>query len=659
VASPSGWLGRAGAWRARAWRARVWRCCLLTAAVAALAGCVGMPNNGPATEFTASPPSSQPNNDFIGLFPSAPPPGGSPWQIVQGFLVASANYPTYATLADEYLDGKAAKAYSPVDLTVLSEFSLVKQTPEQAAAGSHNVSRATVQTEGTVETTYGSSQQGQYFWPQSQTPADSTYTFDLVKVNGQWRISNPPPSRMLLSEDFPYYYQSRDLYFFDSSLDPVLIPNSVFVPLGTNEELLVADLVNALSQEPKTPWLEKAAVSQFPPQTRVLGVSVDGATATVNLGGAIAHASAKTLQQVSAQLVWTLTSATPLPGSIQSVVLELNGQPWTSPGPPCPGGPSPTAFQKLAAYQCYNPFPTAATSFYYVNAGQAWSRCGTETQALKGSIGPIVPLVDHAGVFSSPDCGNSQYLPEAQASPAAPQLSTIGSLALASVSPDGKYLAVVPPGRDAVYIGTLSGSAASFPKTPRLSATGITALSWDRSDNLWVAAGGFIDMMQAAGKGSTSVSFEGDGTISDLSVAPDGIRIALIVLNGSRRELEVASIIQPQAPQTGPDIAAPPRVGPGTPLAPDLINPVSLDWYNTDDLIALNSGSGGNALWEVPVDGQPATLETIPPNAASITANGPGNVLVAGLAGGHLAVSPGLEGPWQQLVNPGQDPAYP
>jgi len=166
-------------------------------------------------------------------------------------------------------------------------------------------------------------------------------------------------------------------------------------------------------------------------------------------------------------------------------------------------------------------------------------------------------------------------------------------------------------------------------------------------------------MLEPAGKGSTSVIFEGDGTISDLSVAPDGIRIALVVQNGSRRELEVASIIQPQAPQTGPDIAAPPRVGAGTPLAPDLANPVSLDWYDTDDLIALNGGGDGDTLWEVPVDGQPATQQTIPPNAASITADGPRNVLVAGLAGGYLAVSPGLEGPWQQLANKGQDPAYP
>ena len=651
MASQSGRLGRA-------WRARAWRACLLTAAAASLAGCVSMPNNGPATEFTASPQSSQPNNDFIGLFPSAPRPGGSPWQIVQGFLVASANYPTYSALADDYLVASAAKSYNPYGLTVLSVFSELKQLIGQTAAGARDPARATVQTAGTVQTTFGSSPQGQYFWPQSQSAVDSTYTFNLVKVNGQWRISNPPRSRMLLSEDFQYYYQTRDLYFFDSATGQMLVPNSVFVPLGTDEQLLVAGLVGALSQPPNPPWLGGATQSAFP-QTKVLNVSVDGATATVDLGGAIAHAPAKTLQEVSAQLLWTLTSATPAPGSIQSVVLDLNGQPWTSPGPPCPGGPGPTEFQTLAAYQCFNPFPSAATSFYYVNGGQAWSRCGTETQALKGSIGSIVPLVTRTGAYSRPDCGSSQYLPEPQPAQTPVQPSSIGSLAMASMSPDGKYLAVVPPGRDAVYIVTLPGTAASFPATPRLSATGITALSWDRTDDLWVAQDGFIDVLPPAGKGSISVSY-GGGMVSDLSVAPDGIRIALIVQDGSRRELEVAAITQPSQSTTGHESTPSPfRVGLGTPLAPNLTLPVSLAWYSTDDLIALDAGNGGDTLWEVPVDGQPAIPQVAPPGAASITADGPANVLVAGLAGGHLAVSPGLEGPWQQLANPGQDPAYP
>ena len=644
------------------WRGRAWRACLLTAAVASLAGCVGMPNNGPATEFTASPEASQPNSDFIGLFPSAPPLGGSPSQIVQGFLVASANYPAYATLADEYLVASAVKTYNPSGLTVLNPFGLAKSSPAQTAAGSHGVSRATVQTQGSVVGTFGSSPQGQYFWLQSQAPVGSSYTFQLVKVSGQWRISNPPRNRMLLSADFQYYFETRDLYFFGTSLeDQVLVPDSVFVPLGTDEQHLVAGLVSALSQDPKTPWLANATQTDFPSATRILGVSVDGATATVNLGGAITHAGTKTLQQVAAQLVWTLISSAPGPGGIQSVELQLNGQPWSSPGPPCTGGPSPRAFQTLAAYQCYNPFPSVPASFYYTSGAQAWSRCGRATQAQTGSIGQIVPLLSHTGVISQPDCGNGQYVLESQATATPAQPSSIGPVALASVSPDGKYLAVVPPGRDAVYIVNLPGSATSLPGKPRLSAPGITALSWDRSDNLWVAQDGSVDMLPPGGKAPVVVMFNG-GMITDLSVAPDSVRIALIVQTGSARELVVAAIGPPSTSgtiNTKPNTVISPALGSGTALAPNLTRPVSLAWYNADNLIALNGVSGQYVLWEVPVDGQAATAAFTPKGAASISADGSANVLVAGLDGGHLAVSPGLEGPWQQLANPGQDPAYP
>ena len=71
------------------------RMCLLAAVVASVAGCVGMPANGPAQESTASAAASAPAVNFIGPFPSGPTPGGDPAQIVQGFLLASASYPTY------------------------------------------------------------------------------------------------------------------------------------------------------------------------------------------------------------------------------------------------------------------------------------------------------------------------------------------------------------------------------------------------------------------------------------------------------------------------------------------------------------------------------------------------------------------------------------
>ena len=41
------------------------------------------------------------------------------------------------------------------------------------------------------------------------------WQFKLVKVNGQWRITNPPPFRMLNEHDFSQVYRPQDLYFFD------------------------------------------------------------------------------------------------------------------------------------------------------------------------------------------------------------------------------------------------------------------------------------------------------------------------------------------------------------------------------------------------------------------------------------------------------------
>ena len=74
----------------------------------------------------------------------------------------------------------------------------------------------------------------------------------------------------------------------------------------------------------------------------------------------------------------------------------------------------------------------------------------------------------------------------------------------------------------------------------------------------------------------------------------------------------------------------------------------------------VNDAATGNTLAEVPVDGQQAQyLDVGPPDPTSITADGSQNVLVAGLSDGDLEVSTGLEGPWVQLGEPGQNPAYP
>ena len=636
---------------------RIWRMCLVMVVVGSVAGCVGMPSSGPAAEFTPSAQSTQPDNNFSVPYASGPRPDASPQEIVEGFLAASSSDPAYSAVAGQYLLGSLARTWNPSSVKVFS--TLIPALSATMPTGPHRTPRASVSVTGSVQAEFNGSDR--YISAVAPGQANVPYNFVLVKVDGQWRISNPPPYRMLTENDFLYYYRAQDLYFVDES-DQVLVPDPVFVPLGATESQLVTDLVNALADKPATPWLAGAADTEFPAGTKVLLVNVDGTTATVDLGGAAAGASTQIRELISAQLVWTLTGTPASPSSIQSVVLEINGKQFTPPTQPCPGERVQGFFQTQATYQCLNPYLSTPASFYYVNQGQSWSRCGSESQARQGAIGAVIPLVSRTGEFNGSQCATSRYVGEASSAPPPSQPPSLRAVSMAAVSPDGKYLAIVPPGKDTLYIGRLSGAAASFPGKPRLAEPGITAMSWDRDDNLWVAQNGNIFMLRAGGTNAESAQFDG-GDVAALSIAPDGVRIALIVsANGPGHQLEVAALNQSgsQAPGRPGPPSVHPLISTGVPLGASVADPVALTWYGADDLIVLDQARTGNALWLVPVDGQPATgLQITPARTISITADGPANVLVAGLSGNQLAVSTGLEGPWQILGAPGQDAAYP
>jgi Sporulation and spore germination len=266
-----------------------------------LAGCVGMPSNGPTQQFSASPQSSAPEGDLVGVVPSGPQPGENPSQIVQGFLTASASYPSYA-VAQEYLVSSAVKTWNPsFAVTVFSNLIVPNWVPAPKAG--RNSPQAMVNVSGAVQASFNGS--GQYYVSaQSQDTPAGAYPFYLEKVNGQWRITNPPSYRMLPSSAFPLFYKAQDLYFFDPQ-DQTLVPDSVFVPLSATVSQLLGNLVSALVTGPKTPWLQGAANTELPPGSTVLGVTVAGSTVTVNLGGQAKQATAKQLGLFYAQLVWT------------------------------------------------------------------------------------------------------------------------------------------------------------------------------------------------------------------------------------------------------------------------------------------------------------------------------------------------------------------
>jgi Lipoprotein LpqB beta-propeller domain/Sporulation and spore germination len=637
------------------------RMCVLAAAVASVAGCVGMPSNGPAQQFSASPSGSAQDGNLIGSVPLGPAAGENPSQVVQGFLTAADSYPLY-TVAKEYLTSRAVSSWTPgFAVTVFSKMNGPAQAPNPKPSPARSP-LATVEVSGTVQAKFNGS--GQYVSAQNPVPASTNYEFTLVKVNGQWRIDNPPNYRMLVTGDFPYFYKAQDLYFMDPQ-DQVLVPDSVFVPLGATVSQLLTDLVDSLGASPKTPWLANAADTELPPGTTVQQVLDEDGTATVNLAvPKTVKPSSRQLELFAAQLVWTLIGPPASPfGGISSVVLELNGAPWTPPDPPCQGGRLPGQAQTPGPYQCFDPYPSSPSSFYYVDSGQSWARCGAQYLGLSASIGSVVPIVGHTGVFTSQPCLPRQSVKEQDTALPQVQPASLPAVTMATVSPDGAYLAIVTASKGALYIGKMSGPAALFPSMPRLTGGDITSLSWDRNDDLWVTQGGVIYMLPAAGKAAVQVQFDQNQDVTDLAVAPDGVRLAFVArAPGAKSTPSLYLAAIGGGPPASGQLGSPGAhlaIKDAAAIGPGLSHPASIAWYDADDLIVVNDAASGNTLMEVPVDGQQPQEEIAPAGLTSITADGPANVLVAGLSGGYLDVSTSLIGPWVPLGEPGQNPAYP
>ena len=635
------------------------------AAVASLAGCVGMPDSGSPGTFGATPQSTTSDFGFIGAIPAGPAQGWTPSEIVAGFLNANASvsYPTYTDVAKEYLVGAAANNWNPGWSVEVVD----KVNPPLADIAPGGL-RATVTVSGTAQASFNGS--GQYVGAQQSGAQLVNQQFHLVKVNGLWRITNPlPQGRLLTQPDFASVYRPQDLYFFDS-YQQVLVPDSVFVPAGTSPTSLVTNLVGALLADPQSHWLRTQtspiapAVTAFLPHTNI-SVAIDGTTATVNLTGPGAATNRNVLEQISAQLVWTLTGqqeSTP----IQAVELEVNGQPWIPPTAPCggAGGQSLGPAQKLAMYNCYNPYPAVApASFYYVGHGQAWSRCASWSQVTAGSISSVLAVFGRTGAAKlDQSCGGSVQASSAIVPP--PQPHSIPALSRVAVSPGNQYAAGVSADGKTVYTWA-SGATKPFNS---ITTSGVTAINWDRSGYLWLAQDGTTwAVPQTSNSGSGGqIPNSFTGQITGLGIAPDGVRVAAITQTASGRLLELAAIdhgaqaaSQRENPTTRTS-TGPTSIGEPVRLGPNITDPIALTWYDADDLLVLDGMGNGSTLWEVPVDGQPATkLPGVLPGAVSITADGPMNALVLGLSGSGLEVSASLEGPWQPLGSGGQNPVFP
>jgi hypothetical protein len=568
---------------------------LLVAGLAAT-GCVSMPSGGPVASYPVTQGTAAQNQPYVQIQPKPPGANWTPEAIVEGFLTASASWGSYPQVVREYLTPEA-RNWNPGWSAYV-----YKKGPTPAAPtyspNAKNPTKVTIGITGTVQATLAG--YGTYSVP-SSTGGGSTATpdpFVLVKQGGQWRISSAPQELLLTHDSFSNDYQLRNLYFFDP-MSRFLVPDPVYVPVPAKPNDLMDGLVNEL-MTPPTDWLSIAGATKtaFPSKTKVSSVTLEGVTAVVNLTGAnIGKASNEVMEQVSAQLLWTLKAAgtsSDATGQVKSVEVVVNGTPWK---------PRDNQGQPVQTNALWGPALGKSDAFYYVtSAGYLTSRTADGKTVSITKIGT----------------GYSQI----------------------AVSADGTYLAAMRG--HTLYTGLVGGHLAK-------RGTNFVAMSWDADDDLWASEGDQIVMFRGT-QGARQpldqvvpVSVGQFGTFTALQVAPDGVRVAIVIGNN---ELTFGAISdQSQDPKITPSL-----VQENLPLG---TNFTSLTWYGPDDVITL--AQPGPTVTDYLVNGGTSTPVQADQDMRTITASW-GQPLVAGLQSGGMKTDASPTGSWTSQISDGDTP---
>jgi hypothetical protein len=588
---------------------------LFAAALAVIAtGCATVPAGGPPRPLTGQ--GGQPQAFVQPLPPPPPQPGWSAQQVVEGFLHASASFALDPRAAEKYL--APGVKWRPGSVTVVSSVTLGPSVGPRL-----NVTPPTESVQVSGERLASLSNSGQYTTEPGTT---STYTFTLAKYGGVWLISSlPRASRnsaasplLLYQADFEQVFQPRNLYFLAGQTWPgnrLLVPDPVYVPLQANNSALTTNLARILVKgllSGAGSWLaDPATWNAFPLQTRLLGVSISDATATVDIGGPAVYDADWQKRAMYAQLRQTLASNAYSPPVATYVRLEFDGRPLRV-------GPVSGQLPAIPAVG------SGSEPVYFANGGTV--------QELRPGVKGI------SAVTGAPQglAGISAVAASGRTFPASS--GELPGLAVAVADGSGCSVQVRMPGRQTSF------------RTYRLSSGGgsCTSLSWDQRDDVWAAAGSRIWVIEPSA-GAVQVSLPAMSQpalrVLSLRIAPDAVRAAMLVQTSKTATTVVLAAID----RSGASVI----FGPGVPVGTSLADPAAVSWYTANDLAVLSRSE----LWEVPLTGgSPQLLGSAPAGATSMATAGYG--FAVGTTGGQILTSPTMDSQWTQM-GPGMYPAYP
>lgn len=322
-----------------------------------LAGCVGMPEDGPVVE-TRDRGTSVADQGAPFIDPLPPQRGASPPEVVIGFLNAMQATPVQTRTAKEFLTKEAAASWNPQRETITYA---VRQTPRVVNSGV------------AVTLTGANHLDSRGGWQGPLSGGTRTFRFPMVFEDDAWRIDRAPDALIVPEDWFQGRFRQVSLYFFDAT-GGILEPEPVFVPRG---EQLASTLTQALLMGPG-PGLGRVAQSFVPAGLKVaVGVTIsDDGVADVLLTGDPGQLTAKTVELMMAQFAWTLRQEP----SIESVRVSIGDEPV-----PLPGGVST---YRVDGGQKYDPAGYRASPLLYgLRRGLLVSGTATALEPVAGPLG--------------------------------------------------------------------------------------------------------------------------------------------------------------------------------------------------------------------------------------------------------------------------------
>jgi hypothetical protein len=198
----------------------------------------------------------------------------------------------------------------------------------------------------------------------------------------------------------------------------------------------------------------------------------------------------------------------------------------------------------------------------------------------------------------------------------------------------------------------------------RRAGDGYTSLSWDPADDLWATSGDQIVMLSGAASPSQQAgkpvavkvvnsddTTENVGPFTGLRVAPDGVRVAIIV---GGNDLDFGAFVP--LSNARPGQAAVEIVLSQFYVSVPSATFTSVTWYGPDNVIALRDP--GPELTEYPVNGGSSTSIPAQPHMSGITASF-GSPLIASLPKGAMVADSSLSGSWMNVTGTGISAVYP